>query len=152
MARPILLVAAALSALAALVHFIVMPHHFEEYAAQGIFFLLLAIAQTILAIELVRNPRHLMLIGGIFGNIVVLVVYVVSRTLGVPGGAHGGEPEPVGVLDALATVSEIILVALLFAQLRHYPDTHDARAGATSPRSPSRGPPRPRASPLTVNP
>jgi hypothetical protein len=40
-----------------------------------------------------------------------MVVWIVSRTLGLPLGAEAGHAEPVGFADALSTAYEVLLVA-----------------------------------------
>jgi hypothetical protein len=55
-----------------------------------------------------------MLLAGILGNSSIVLLYLATRTLGVPAvGPHAGEVEAVGALDACATVSEVVLVGAL---------------------------------------
>jgi len=49
-------VAAALSLLAAIIHLWVMPEHFEEWWGYGTFFLVVALAQGLYALCLLRRP------------------------------------------------------------------------------------------------
>ncbi len=52
-----------------------------------------------------------LLIAGAVGNLAIVVVWVASRTTGVPVGPDPWTPEAVGVADAVATILEIALVA-----------------------------------------
>ena len=106
--------AAALSLLAALVHLAVTPEHFEEWWGYGSFFLAAAVAQALYAPLLLWRPSRPLLLAGVFGNSAIVLLYLVTRTLGVPlVGPEAGEVEGVGALDACATVSEVILVGVL---------------------------------------
>ena len=129
--------AALLSVTAAGIHLYVMPEHFAEWWLFGAFFGLVAAAQLLVAGVALWQPRQTLLAAGIALNVGVVVVWVVSRTTGVPLGApvvdmtagladpdrggYGehvvGAPEPVGMLDVSATVLELLVVWALLAML-----------------------------------
>jgi hypothetical protein len=114
----ILYSAAALSLLAALIHLWVMPEHFEEWWGYGAFFLATAISQAAYGAALLRWPHQLLLLLGIGGNLLIVVLYLVTRTVGVPTfGPHAGEVEGVGAIDLCATVSDLAIVLTLGAVL-----------------------------------
>ena len=118
--RPVrvLYAAAALSLLAALIHLWVTPEHFEEWWGYGAFFLIAALAQALYAPLLVRRPNGTVLVLGIAGNLAIVLLYLLTRTLGIPFfGPEAGEVEGVGVADACATASELGLVVALGAAL-----------------------------------
>ena len=48
--------AAGLSVLAGLLHLLVMPEHFDEWLGYGLFFLVVALAQLVYAVLLLRRP------------------------------------------------------------------------------------------------
>jgi hypothetical protein len=111
-ARPYILGAlASLSAAAAAIHFAVVFEHFEDYLLYGVFFLVLAWAQLIWPAVLLWRPSRLWLWLGMAGNAVVLVVYVASRTVGLPFGPDLHHPEQVGALDVMSCVLGFALVA-----------------------------------------
>lgn len=118
--RPILYAAAALSLVAALIHLWVMPEHFKEWWGYGAFFLVAAIAQALFAPLLVRWPTRTVLLLGIGGNLAIVTLYLLTRTVGIPFfGPEAGEVEGVGFIDVCATTSELgIAVALGTALLR----------------------------------
>src|SRR3954469_24811808 len=104
----ILYAAAALSLLAALIHLWVTPEHFEEWRGYGTFFLAVAIAQGFYSVALLRWPRQLVFYLGIGGNLAIIILYIVTRTVGIPFfGPHAGEVEEVGVVDLCAAMSEL---------------------------------------------
>lgn len=110
-AWPVLPVAlAALSAGVAAIHFAVMFGHFAQDTLYGVFFLVVAWAQLIWAAITAWRPARPWLWLGIAGNTLVLAVYVISRTAGVPVGPASA-PEPVGGLDVMSAVLESALIA-----------------------------------------
>lgn len=114
----ILYSAAALSLLAALIHLWVMPEHFGEWWGYGTFFLATAISQGAYGAALLRWPHQLLLLLGTGGNLLIVVLYLVTRTVGVPiFGPHAGEVEGVGAIDLCATMSELAIVLALGAVL-----------------------------------
>lgn len=110
---------AALSLLAALIHLWVMPEHLEEWWGYGIFFLGAAIAQGLYSAALLRwHHRSLLLLLGIGGNLLIVALYLVTRTVGIPVfGPDAGEVEEVGFTDLSATMSELTIVLTLGAAL-----------------------------------
>ena len=102
---------AALSAGAAAIHFAVIFEHFSEYVLYGVFFLIVSWAQLIWAAVVVWRPSRLWLALGLAGNALVLVVYVASRTAGLPFGPDVSHPEPAGGLDVVSGLLELALIA-----------------------------------------
>lgn len=90
------------------------PEHFAEWWGYGVFFLLAALAQAVLAVLLVWWPARPVLLVGILGNLFIMSLYVVTRTIGIPlVGPSAGEVEGVGLIDAASKVTEGFLVLLL---------------------------------------
>ncbi len=110
--------AATSSLVAALIHAWVMPEHFEEWWGYGAFFLASTVAQGVLPLVLVRQPRPWHLLAGIAGNLAIIALYVVTRTRGIPlAGPRMGEVEGVGPLDLAATAVEAGLILMLVVML-----------------------------------
>jgi FtsP/CotA-like multicopper oxidase with cupredoxin domain len=106
--------AAALSLGAAISHASVMPEHFEEWWGYGTFFLLIAAFQAFYGVALVRWRRPSLSMLGIAANLAVVVLWLVTRTVGIPlFGPHAGEVEEIGAVDLSATVVELALVVAL---------------------------------------
>ncbi len=102
---------AALSAGAAAIHFAVTFEHFSEYVLYGVFFLIIAWAQLIWAAVVVWRPSRLWLWLGIAGNALILVVYLASRSTGLPIGPDKVTTERVGGLDVVCALLEVALIA-----------------------------------------
>jgi hypothetical protein len=106
-------VVALLSIGAAVIHFAVVAEHFDEWWLTGLFFLGLGVFQLAWAVLVLAAPSRLLYLVGAVANALVVVLWIVSRTSGVPVGPGAGEAEPVALPDTLATAFEIVLVAVL---------------------------------------
>jgi hypothetical protein len=102
---------ALLSAGAGIIHLAVLGPHLREFWLFGVFFAVVALAQLAWALLVMRWPSRRLWLAGAVGNAVVIVVWIASRTVGLPVGADAGHAEPVGFADALSTAYEALLVA-----------------------------------------
>jgi hypothetical protein len=116
--RRLLLLAAAASLGAAAIHLLVTPEHFEESPLYGGFFLLTALAQVACGLVLVRRPLRLLVGAVLVSNSGLVLLWLLTRTAGIPLGPEQGVVEPVGVLDLMAISCELALVAACTALLR----------------------------------
>ena len=103
------------------------PEHFAAWWPAGAFFVVVGAFQVALGVVLLRREQAVgMSTAGMAMNVVVVGVYVASRTAGL-GPVHGGDghgyltaakrAETVGALDLTTTVVEVVIVALLLTQL-----------------------------------
>jgi hypothetical protein len=105
--------AAGLSVGAAAIHFAVIGEHYAEYPAYGVFFALLAWFQIGWAFAYVVR-RDARLAGlAVVVNAGAIVVWVLSRTAGLPIGPEPWTPEAIGPLDTVATALEAAMIAVL---------------------------------------
>jgi hypothetical protein len=96
-----------------------MVDHFAHWWLYGVFFLVLTYGQVLWGVALLRRPvseRSLRL--GAIANLAIVGVWLFSRTIGVPIGPEAGSAEPVGVMDAAATLDQLLLVAYVGLILR----------------------------------
>jgi hypothetical protein len=102
---------------AAGVHAAVAPFHLSDSMLVGSFFVACTVAQlTWAALVWQRRTPSLMWLG-VLGNAAILALWLVSRTVGVPG---LGGPEPVGPWDATCGLWEVVVVVGCL-RLRHAP-------------------------------
>ncbi|HEX7735193.1 MAG TPA: multicopper oxidase family protein, partial [Ktedonobacteraceae bacterium] len=106
---------------AAAINFSVAPDRFMEYIPFGIFFVLVAVAQVIVAsLTLFRPYRRL--IGFYFGgNALVLILWFVSLKVGLPVGPFAGRPEVLNVADTLIIALEVLSLLLSGLLLLRFP-------------------------------
>jgi hypothetical protein len=113
----VVLAAAALSLGAAWVHLAYTSSHWRDWWGYGMFFLAVGVYHGLFVAVLVRRAATPVLLAGIAGNLGVVLMYVLSRTRGVPAGPHTGVVERADTIDLATTAGEIVLVALLLALL-----------------------------------
>ena len=106
--------AARLAALASLgaatIHFAVMPAHWQEWTAAGLFFLSIALFQLIWAWAVLARTTAPVLAAGIIVNAGAIALWAVSRTAGAPFGPHAGEAELAQAADLCALLLQIYVV------------------------------------------
>ena len=136
----VVLVAAALcTSGAAAIHFAVTNAHFNEWWGFGVFFFLAGWVQLLWAAISVRVSSRGLLAIGLVGNASVVVLWLVTRTVGVPLGPDPGEVEALGWADGIATGFEaaaalccLVLLVRPVAALRvHVPPLLVAAVTAT---------------------
>ncbi|MDQ3947454.1 MAG: hypothetical protein M3357_20310 [Actinomycetota bacterium] len=129
--------AGGLSVAAGVGHGLVAPEHLREWWGYGLFFALAAVGQVFFGALLLAapwryddtgglvsaaaatRPERALCVIGIAGNAAVILLYVVTRTVGVPFlGPAAGEVEPLGPGGVVTTVFETALVGVLVALWR----------------------------------
>jgi hypothetical protein len=114
-------VAAGFSAVTGLIHAYYVPDHLEEWIGYGVFFIVASACQLRLALFLVEvrhSIRREILWAGILGNLAIITMWVVTRTIGVPIGPLEGEIVKIGVLDLTSVIAELAIIVCLVVLLR----------------------------------
>jgi hypothetical protein len=136
---------AVLSAAAGGIHFAVTKVHFEEYRLFGLFFLALGIWQVLWALLETTGPSRILHLRGAETNVLVVLIWAVSRTVGLPIGPHPGRPEPIGSADVISTLLEVALVIGCMVLARARPPLDgplvQARPSVPVPAEPEHAPP-----------
>jgi hypothetical protein len=107
---------------AAAIHFAVFPEHLRMYVPFGLFFVVVAWLQAMWAVGVVAVPKPWVLMAGMLGSLVVIAVWVASRTWGVPLGPGAGWPEAassVGVAGVLAVLAMATVTVAIPASHDH---------------------------------
>ena len=99
----------ALAAAAGL-HLAAFPEHLEEGVVIASFFAVCAVLQLGAAVVVsagasLRARRVIIL-----GNLAVIAIWVVSRTVGLPFGPDANVPEAISALDALSFMAEVVAI------------------------------------------
>jgi hypothetical protein len=108
--REAVTVLAALSIAASAIHANVCAPHFEEAIAFGVFFVIASTLQAAWALIALWRPTRRLLITGTVGNAGLILVWAVTRTVGLPLGPDTWRPEAIRVADLLATLVELSIV------------------------------------------
>jgi hypothetical protein len=112
---------------AGLIHVQAAFDHWDEYSLYAVFFGVLAVAQFLWGAALYRSPGRGLLAAGAVASLMVVVLWIVSRTSGLPIGPEPGQPESIGLLDSVASADEIALAVLVALQLLPRPNGRPAR-------------------------
>ena len=108
---------AGFSVAAGAIHLVMVGAHAEASTLDGLQFALAGWFQVILAFWLFTKPGKLPLVLNLVVNLGLIAAWAVSRTTGLPWGAHAGVAEEVGRVDLLCVGVEVGLVVLSAALL-----------------------------------
>ncbi len=112
--RPVpLLSAALLLAGSGAVHLAVVPEHLEEYLPFGVFFAVVGAVQVVAGVVTFVRPTRRWQVGAASAQVLLVALWWVSRTTGLPVGPEPWSPEPVGVADVVCVLLEIVSAAVL---------------------------------------
>jgi hypothetical protein len=114
---------------AAAIHVAVVPEHLTEWAAAGLFFIALAAAQLLVGVAVLVRPTGAVRATAVVAAAGPIVLWVVSRTVGLPLGPEPGVPEALGMSDLACAVLEAAAVAFALA-LRSTESTEGDGEGA----------------------
>jgi hypothetical protein len=117
--RDLYVTAALCSTGAAVIHATVCPEHFREAIVFGVFFAVAAALQAAWTVLLWHRPTRRLLQSGAIGNAAVIMLWVLSRTSGLPIGPERWHPEAITTADILATVLELIVVGATTVLVTH---------------------------------
>ena len=109
----LLLVAAGLSFAAAAIHIAVVPEHFTESAVEGLAFALLALFQIATGALLAVGPSDRLKTAVVAVNLGATLMWMITRTIGVPFISDLVSPEAIALRDVAATTFELGIVAVL---------------------------------------
>ncbi len=93
---------------AGLIHVAMAPAHLGSSIADGAGFLAAGAAQLMLAVVVVARPRRWAAGLAAAVSAVTLGAWVLSRTVGLPYGAHEGTAEPVAFVDGVTAALEVV--------------------------------------------
>lgn len=111
--RTIRYIGSGLCFVSELIHLWLLPGQYEVFSGYGIIFLLIAMAQGFIGVNLLFEPRRRLLTFGLWANVLVAALYIFTHTIGVLVGI-AFLPLPVDAYGIIATIVEIIAVILLY--------------------------------------
>jgi hypothetical protein len=103
---------ALLSGAAGVIHASVIVEHFTESTLFGVFFAVAAAFQLLWAAAILTWPRRYLLGLGAIGNAVIVLIWLASRTVGLPVGPEPWTTEAPTLPDLMATTFECGVVLL----------------------------------------
>ena len=106
---------AVLSASAGAIHLAMVPSHWGESVAEGVGFAVTGWLQLVFAAVVLTRPSRTMLWLAAALNAAAIATWIVSRTAGLPFGAHAGHAETAGFIDVTCVVFEAVLIVACIA-------------------------------------
>lgn len=111
-------VVALLTLGAAAIHAAVIGEHFRQYTLFGVFFVMVAALQVAWGALVVGRPSATVYVAGALGNALVVALWVIARSTGLPLGPELWSAEEITVIDAVATMYEVVAVVGALVLLR----------------------------------
>lgn len=110
MSRTAVRITSVALAAAAGLHLAALPDHVAEGFVIASFFAVCAVLQLVAAVMVSAGagPRARQII--VLGNVAVIGIWLVSRTVGLPFGPDANVPEAISSLDALSFVAEVVAI------------------------------------------
>lgn len=132
-----MVIAAALSAVAGLIHAAVCADHFQAGVLYGVFFAAAAGCQLGWSALVVARSADWLAPVGVLGNTAIVLLWLVTRTVGIPLGPATGQVDAVGAVDLLSAGCEIGVVTMCALAIRHHvhPWRTPRRNGYATPSS-----------------
>jgi len=96
---------------AGVIHFAVAPAHFGEYWLFGAFFLAAGLFQVGTAVLMQINLSPSLVATICVVNGLIVMIWLASRTAGLPVGPHAFTAEEIAAADATSTALEVLIVA-----------------------------------------
>jgi len=98
--------------LAGFIHLSLIREHFEEQFVYGLVFTALALFQLTLALLLAVRPGPRVYCVGIWGSGLIVLVYVVTRLIPLPGASVPEEVDTLGIAATLLELAAVLLLAI----------------------------------------
>ena len=119
LSMPTRVLLAALSAGAGAVHLVMAPIHASSSSLEAFAFAGAGWFQIIFAGVILARPSRPWLQAAIVANLAFIAVWAVSRTAGLPIGAHPGTAEAIDTIDLVTVSLQVLLVAMTGVALVH---------------------------------
>jgi hypothetical protein len=105
-----------LSIICGVIHTKALSDHVSHSWVFGAFFGIVACAQVVWGLRAYRGGlSSRALVVGAWANLALVVIWAISRTVGMPFGPWAGEAEAIGLTDVMATIDELATVVLVVA-------------------------------------
>jgi hypothetical protein len=110
--------AAATTAIAGILHLILVPNVIGRNPNSGIFFIVSGIAQIFWVIPMLKRWGRIWYFIGIGGTIILIIMWAITRMPGNPITGRGGPISEMGIAVEIFQVAYIIITAIIILRER----------------------------------
>jgi hypothetical protein len=110
--------AAATTAIAGILHLILVPNVIGRNPNSGIFFIVSGIAQIFWVIPMLKGWGRIWYLIGIGGTIILIIMWAITRMPGNPITGRGGPISEMGIAVEIFQVAYIIITAIIILRER----------------------------------
>jgi hypothetical protein len=110
--------AAATTAIAGILHLILVPNVIGRNPNSGIFFIVSGIAQIFWVIPMLKGWGRIWYFIGIGGTIILIIMWAITRMPGNPITGRGGPISEMGIAVEIFQVAYIIITAIIILRER----------------------------------
>lgn len=114
--KGIVYAAAATTAIAGILHLVLIPMVINFNVNVGIFFLVSGIAQIFWALPMIKQYGRAWYMIGIIGTIILIILWVITRIEGNPITGRAGPINGMGITIEALQVAFIVLASIMFAK------------------------------------
>lgn len=108
-----------LAATAGVIHLVATVEHVGDDWPLGVFFALVGSGQLLAARSIYRRPDDRRVLKAVAaGSVAIALLWLLSRTTGLPFGPRAGKVSSVGAADTIATLQELAFAAIVAATVR----------------------------------
>ena len=108
--------AAATTAIAGILHLMIVPNVIGSNINTAIFFMISGIAQLIWVVPMIKRWGRIWYYIGIAGTIILIIMYAVTRVPGNPITGRGGPINAMAIAIEVFQISYIVLTAIIIAR------------------------------------
>jgi hypothetical protein len=105
--------AAATTAIAGILHLILVPNIIDRNPNSGIFFLVAGIAQIFWVIPMLKRWERIWYYVGIAGTIVLIIIWAITRMPGNPITGRGGPISDMAIAIEIFQIAYIIITVII---------------------------------------
>jgi hypothetical protein len=110
------IIAAATTAIAGILHLMLVPNMIGRNPNSGIFFLVAGVAQIFWVIPMLKRWRRTWYYIGIAGTIILIIIWAITRTPGNPITGRGGPISEMAIAIEIFQVAYVIITAIIAAK------------------------------------
>jgi hypothetical protein len=113
------IIAAATTAIAGILHLMLVPNMIGRNPNSGIFFLVAGVAQIFWVIPMLKRWRRTWYYIGIAGTIILIIIWATTRIPGNPITGRGGPISEMAVAVEIFQIAYVVITSIILVKERH---------------------------------